>query len=311
MVTETKIPVLQEQCAPVGDEFGSPASPELLRDPGFKDVIDEMSTNLAAAHAVLAEDLNNGEAAGRALKALGCAACELSQACTVRETLEERQEIGREGQAILDKATMIAGAPTWLKAARFNKSGMSAADVQSLLTDDEAAAQAMQEGVLDRLVGEVTNKTLKPTSKENLPEVADISAVPEGKPLRTDEVTNKHGQKFVVVDATNQDYPRANVTEGSRAEYGILTAKLVDRMNALGPDGMPLVLSQDHVMQKRLRHAGSASVYEIRMSGKNRLYASVTPAPENTEGAVARIVILGVHGGDASTQRKFIDSSLN
>jgi len=301
----------QEQCAPVGDEFGTPASPELLQDPEFKEVVEEMSANLIAAHAIVAEDLESGEAAGRALKSLGCVACELSTVCTVRETLTERAESGRETQAILDKAKMISNAPTWLKAARFNKSGMTPGDIQTLLTDNNAAAEAMENGVLDRLIGDATNKPLKPTTKDEIPEVAGVSVVPKDKPLRTDEITNKHGQKFVVVDATNQNYPRENVTAESRAEYGILTAKLVDRMNALGPDGKPLVLTPDNKMQKQLRHTGSGSVYEIRMRGKNRLYISVTPSPENTTDAVARIVILGAHGGDASTQRAFIDSGLN
>jgi len=312
MVTQT-LPLIQPNCAPVGDEFGRPVSVELLKDPDYSEVIDQVGANIEATHALGDNDLETGEAAGRALKALGCAACELDNVCAVRDMLSEKVEIGAVNQLVMEKTEQITAAPTWLKAARFQMSGISSQELRTLLTDSEAAKTSMDDGLLDKLIGDVVSEPAAPMMKHDLPELSGTHSIPTDKPLRTDTIRTPNGKAFTVVDATIGLGSKDDITDESRKEYGILCAKFVERLKETGADGLPQILKQDQnqTMQKTIYRRGDAEIFEMRMSGKNRLYFSVVKLPNEDGQPIARLVILGAHGGNAQTQRAFIDSSLN
>lgn len=305
----------QANCAPVGAEFGTPPNQELLNDPNIAEVIEEVGDRLGAAHPTNSyagnETVRRGQEAALAIKAIGCTACELSNTCAVQTNLEERVSLGQKTANILEKTEMIGNAPTWLSAARLQTSGMTSKDIRTLVTDWGAAQEAIQDGTLDRFIGATTNRAAKPVIKAQLPELAAIGSIPKDKPLRSDIVTVKTGKTFTVVDASVDHGSKDSITDESRKEYGILCAKLVERMGSDDRSGDPQIFHQDQKMQKTIRRLGDAELYEMRMSGKNRLYFTVTKTPDDESGSIGRIVILGAHGGDASTQRKFIDVSLS
>ena len=59
------------------------------------------------------------------------------------------------------------------------------------------------------------------------------------------------------------------------------------------------------VVETIIQPAGDAKIYELRMSGKSRLYYI---AHRSKNGALNHIVILGSHGDSQQDQRKFLNT---
>jgi hypothetical protein len=71
MRSNPKIHTPQLVCAPVAHEFGTTPSPELMADPDFSSIIDDVATQAEAMNARHSNELGNGVAADKALKSLG------------------------------------------------------------------------------------------------------------------------------------------------------------------------------------------------------------------------------------------------
>lgn len=310
--TLTKISAEQEYCPDVGSEFGKPPDTELMRAPGIQPVIEEISDRLEATHAKTAPELETGEAAARVIQSLGCSACELEldSACAVSAMLQERVIVGQANRELREKVDMLASSPSWLTAARLNLTNTMPETLVRLAGSPEEVKSAMANGELDldKLLAGATNHTEAIyNSRSELPEeLRRLKNLKLDEPLEAQEITTSEGDTFSVIDASSALPARGEPP--SREDYGILNGKLLSRMSARDEKGNPHILSADQKMQKPIKKVGSAWIYEIRMNGKNREYILVQPGTD--EDKRTRITILGAHGGDARTQRDFIDNTL-
>ena len=298
----------QPACLPVREEFGAPPDVGLMQEPEFRPVIEEVTTRLEATNTHTAAELETGEAAGRALKALGCAACELSPVCMVRKNLEERVVVGEANRELMDKVSMLASAPAWLTAARINQTGATPEKLATLAGDPEKIEAAIASGDLnlDELLGGTTNSleavyTDAGQLPEELQKLKNVR-LNAGAQLEAQHITTKRGDSFIVIDATSA-FPYKG-EQATTEDYGILSAKLLNRMAEHDVSGKPQILSGDNAMQKPIKRAADGNIYELRMNGKNRMYIMIN---SQDNGEPDRITILGTHGGNAQTQREFID----
>lgn len=294
----------KEICTPLAIEIGEPPELALMLDPGFEQEMQAVANRVQWENARDDNELDTGRAAKRAIAAMGCDACKLSGVCVVRTKLEDKIESGKTEMSLERTATMLAAAPQWLAAARINRSGVDPAALHETISDRERAKKALADGTLDAavLLAEVTNETEGLVTKQDLPELSGFAGVDPDKKVELQRLATDNGDVFLVADASNMVNFRSAPLPG--AEYGVLAGKLLERMAQRGQNGKPQVQSPDNTMQKVLRATAIGHFDEIRMSGKNRLYATVTPDPEQN---LTRIVILGNHGGDASTQQAFLN----
>jgi hypothetical protein len=267
--------------------------------------IFETSRELEAINTYDAREQNTGVGARRAIKMLGCAACDLGQVnlCTVKTDLESRAEAAETNAEAFNQLDMLASAPSWLNAARINLSGMSSEALAAQVEDDESAKAFVASGGLQEFFADTTNSFEGVFNKKDLPELQGMAAIDEQTPLTGTRIETKNGDTFTVIDASSAvGYTGPSIDATS---YGVLTGKMLNRMQERDPRGNPQILNEDFKMQKTLAsRLPNAPITEFRMTGKNRLYATITPDAGET---TARIVILGSHGGDAKTQNDFID----
>lgn len=308
-----------EPCQYVAAEIGKDpnADVELLRQlPDVTaEIVGEIAVGaLATLHRVSVEP--PGRYAEPALKALACSACRLAGVCPVQERLQEDAQrfatMLAFARVFLERGyTELAGAD-WLDSGRRRRTGI---DMEEALEGEPQIAHPEDEtniltlidiDDLRKSVGDLWIREASPRvyTKAKLPEIQNISAIAEDKPLMGLVMMTRNDSQFVVVDARDS----VNFTESplSEREFANLCAKLVGRMVETGEDGKPLILSPDNTMQKVIARVDGGMVCEIRMSGKNRLYLTVCPEEDGS----TRIVLLGAHGGDAATQGKFINTIL-
>lgn len=152
------------------------------------------------------------------------------------------------------------------------------------------------------------DRTAKPPQYkgEDLPEIIPFAAIEPDATFIGTPLTTEAGHRFEFVDASNAIHFKG--PQPSENELAVLCGKFLGRMVEVGPDGRPLLLAPDNTMQKVISTLpGGAVLCEMRMSGKNRLYFTVVQsAPDEP----VRVVFLGAHGGDAGTQRDFINVAL-
>jgi len=287
-----------------------------MRDPELSSVVKEVVTNIEAANARKSQEIDTGDAASRALASLGCTACEISGECAVKEMLQDRAEQGSEKTEISNQATMTDEAPLWLKAARFNNMGVKPERFIELATDTDQTRAALKSGEIntEQWLGGVENQLNNRYVKSQLPEIQKIGTVNERREFEAHELLTAAGHRIEVIDTSQPPNPDPNqITDGSRSEYAILCSKLLSRITEVGQDGLPQIMKQDQIMQKTIGKVKGGRIDEIRMSGKNRLYFTIVDDPNGDSNTLARIVILGTHGGDQTTQARFINSinSLN
>jgi hypothetical protein len=303
----------QEYCMPVADDFGTPPDTELMRDPLYHSLVSDAIGLVEVAHSrpnmrTGMTELETGEAAARAVKTLGCCACKLSGTCTVYENLLERSVEGKKNMEFTGKLAMLTAGPAWLTAGRMNLAGIS---VDKLAEISEGGPEKAKESAatgsfdLDTMLGGVQNEFEGLVTKSSLPELASIQQVDPKAEMESHLLTTKHGDRFRVIDASEAFGFKGHRLTPADSEYQILTGKLLQRMNELDAQSHPQIMTADsnNKMQKVIDRRGSATLFELRMSGKNRLYAFVEP---NDPDDLTRIVILGAHGGDAKTQQEFI-----
>ncbi|HKU19134.1 MAG TPA: hypothetical protein VJP80_07785 [Candidatus Saccharimonadales bacterium] len=301
MTTATEIP-LQTSCIPVANTFGEAPSVEYVSNPLFAEdaaALGGLEEQLRQRHG-----METGEAAAAAIQSLGCAACRLEGVCMVQSYLAERVSVGQENAEYKAMLTMFEQSPPWLTAARINRTNMSLDDFETITSTPEQLQSALASGSLslEQLKADVNNRLGNTYHKADLPELAAIKKIDSQTTIESTEIVTKNGDAFTVVDASEavgfKEHPL------SAAEFGILTEKFLHRIVQPDKTGKPQILSSDGIMQKPIRKVGGQQMFEVRMGGKNRLYFTVTPGKD---GQPTRLTILGSHGGDASTQRKFID----
>lgn len=264
----------------------------------------ETSLNAEAAHVYDERELDNGVAARRTIKMLGCGACDLAKVdvCKVKDDLESRAETAETNASAYEQLDMITSAPSWLNAARINLTGHTAAELQEKTKDAEAAKAFVAEGGLNAFLAETTNSFAGVFTKQDLPELKNAAAIDDKEELLGTKITTKNGDIFTVIDAS-EAVGFAGETPDDLS-YGVLTGKLLNRMRERDQRDQPQILNEDFKMQKTLATGmPSAPLTEIRMASKNRLYCTITPDAESGE---TRIIILGAHGGDTKTQNEFI-----
>jgi hypothetical protein len=294
----------QEICVPLALEIGEPPELALMLDPDFAQEMQGVADRVQWENARGGNEFDTGKAAERAIATIGCDACKLSGVCVVRTKLEDKVESGRTETGLERTATMLAAAPQWLAAARINRSGADPNALRETINDREQTKKALADGTLDatELLAGVANETEGFATKQDLPELSGFAGVDPDQKIELQRLVADNGDIFLVADASSTVNFRGEPLPPT--EYGILTGKLLERMTHRGQDGKPQVQSPDNTMQKVLRTTPTGHLDEVRMSGKNRLYVTVTPDQEQN---LTRIVILGSHGGDAATQQAFLN----
>ncbi|HUC89723.1 MAG TPA: hypothetical protein VMR45_02890 [Patescibacteria group bacterium] len=282
-------------CPSIENTYGEPialANPdaELIAEL----VADDLQQNqeLAAMQRGVIEE----QAALKAVETANCASCVLSGLCLVRQNLQERIRLGAADRDFLRVSTMLAKSPVWLKLAR---AGQGAAKTQ-----DSVAEYNTDPGEL--LCG-VENTPVRVANKREVPALQTIRSLRDNAPVSTCEITTSSGHKFEVIDAS-----QANTFSGpmpSKDDAETLFGKLLGRIKGDDGKGMPQIMNADQIMQKQIAKIGGNWVYEIRMNNKNRAYVLIERLNSgDADAPEARLVILGSHGGNEKTQRKFINN---
>lgn len=301
----------REICPPVSDLFGDEPvlARELMTDPSAPSAVADATEQLSWAHARGPEDVETGTAQRAALRTLGCEACVLA-GCQVAEALDTQATTAESEVPILRVVDQLLSAPTWLKAARARAFGEDR--MKSLADNRSAVREAIKSGNLDpvELLGGVESAFLGTADARSFPELAGINTVSDPQnPLERHLIQPGERSKppVEVIDATSA-IPQT-VDPAPREEQGVMTQKLLGRIVNVDKEGQPLILDPDNTMQKVLRTqpGGPGKLCELRMTGKNRMYVSVTPPKD---GEPTRVIILGSHGGDEATQNAFINALL-
>lgn len=310
MTVQTEIPPTQIACGPVQQEFGRPPDPDLLHDPAFSGVVTDVAANLEAAHAYLDMGEERGAAAQKVLDDLGCVACELNVTCPVNRTLKEKVATGQANRELRQKAAMFQNAPAWLTIARLNQPSISPEVSKKILAaagDVHKTDELLESGELDldQLLGDVTNELAGTYTKATLPELQKVRNADPDAVIGGHTITTQNGDKFTVLDASKA--VGFSGTAPSRADYIVMVNKLLGRMSSRDEQGKPQILNADGKMQSPIYQLNGVPVFELRMNGKNRMYLAIDSSQTEEP---PRITILGSHGGDAETQRAFLDVAL-
>lgn len=290
-------------CTYVEHEIGTSPDADVNDLQDFPTVTNQITDNIEAVYARSPRPLP-GQSAKAALTSLGCATCRFVMDCPVREQLEVRASHYNLLVRVVYGLTDLLRSPRWLTLARQQRTGVDLdtyPDNTETGGPHELIVNDFREGVYAGVVDEGL------VFKSDLPEIEHIAAIAEDAPLPAlPIVAEKNGHKFLVIDATealgSKDAPLSDEDEG------ILYAKLLGLISAPGMNGESQIMSPDGIQQKLIGRVAEGMLYEIRMSGKNRLYITLHAGSGDED--LTRIVILGGHGGDAATQRKFIDRIL-
>lgn len=298
-----------DACWPVGTVFGTET--EFMSDPDLGPTLVVDAARIAMeAFARDPKDVLNGLAARAATASLGCNTCKLA-GCEVNTALQERStddQLRPIAETRLDqKVMMLAAAPEWLTKVRVSRfceaHKVEPTALRQLAKDPELLAEAISSGDLDELMAGVTNRFQGLVTVRDLPELSSIQGLKADKELEAHLLTADNGTSVAVVDATEATDFRGE--PASKKGYGIVADKLLSRITETGADGRSMLLHPDNTMLKVLHRTPSGgTVCEVRKSGKDRLVVHIQPATEENP---IRVVILGNHGGDASTQRDFLD----
>ena len=297
------LPVSEDYCSPLGAVADAELN-TLVADPDLRDDLVDTAQQAEYARIRRGDDLESGAAARRAVEEIGCMTCMLSDVCIVNDYFQDKITQGEEHETFMDAATMLASAPRWLNAARFHRSGLDGRNMLEKLTKgSEAQRLEVAASVsLSDLIGDTKNTFDGERTKADIPAINTMQVIDPKAQLPTHDITTKN-MTYTVTDASEAIGFKADRL--SPEEYGVLASKLLNRMEEVGSDGNPQIFTADNKMQKVITRQGNATLFEIRMRGKNRLYFWLTP--ENKQGQ-PEIVILGSHGGDESTQKTFINN---
>lgn len=290
-------------CVPLGQEIDSELR-DVLQAPEFRAELTEIAEQQEYANVRAHDDLETGRAAERAVQEIGCASCLLADVCVINETLTGKAEAGAEHEAFMDKAVMLASAPKWLTAARISRAGIDGASlVEKLKGSVEEQDEAINQAPLEDLVGGVENHIADEVTKDQIPILASHTKIAPDAKLEIHDVSTAAGNYRVVDASAAVGFKGANL---DAASYGVLSNKLLARMEEVDSTGQPQIFTADNKMQKVISKQGDSTLFELRMNGKNRMYLWVTHGKQ--EGDPNEVVILGSHGGDESTQRAFINN---
>jgi hypothetical protein len=289
-------------CLPLGTEV-TPELRDMLLEPDFRTELEGYADEVEANNVRRADDLETGAAAERGIQKLGCAACILSDVCAIKGTLDEKVGAGAQHEAFMETATMLASAPKWLTAARINRSGIDGVDMLTRLRSSDEAERLYAAGELplESFLGSVKNHISGEVTKADVPVLARMAKIEPEKPLTVHEITTL-AATYDVIDASDAVGYKGDQI-GPR-EYGNLASKVLNRMEELDSTGKPQIFTADNTMQKVISKFGDATLFEMRMQGKNRMYFWASQPPEQNP----QIVIIGSHGGDESSQRDFINN---
>jgi hypothetical protein len=297
--------VVGTHCPPLGTDIDRDVQ-NMLLEPDLRQEFaadfDQAANDVEQANVWRTEDLENGTAAQRAME-IGCSACALADVCVIKEALETRFTEGKEHESFMNVATMLASAPAWLSAARINRSGVDGVQMLKKLgsADEAERLYAAGELPLRSLVGKTTNHISDEISKKDHPLLRTLDKVDPEARLSIYEIETPVGT-YDVIDASKA--VGFNGEPLGPHEYGNLTSKLLNRMEEADNTGKAQIFTADNKMQKVISKRGDATLFEMRMSGKNRLYFWASQ-PKNGN---AQITIIGSHGGDEATQHRFIDN---
>lgn len=304
---------LHPPCVTVLDEFGPPEA-GLLSDPDYRLIAADVAHDLEQIEELTARDFYTitdsaercGLAADRVLTALGCNSCSVAVDCQVRTELERDRAEGQRAAVFNSQLRMLRESPAWLTKIRLAGQPEMSRTVLSLQNDSEALAAAVNDGRVDLgiFLG-VSNESGKKYTKADVPELQAIDTLKPDTEIQAHTITTERGKQFEVIDASNA----VGFTKEPLGvhEQAILFSKLLNRFSEVDAQDNPQILSCDSKMQKPLFKLGGVQVYEMRMSGKNRLYFAVDNSNPQT---APRVTILGSHGGDENTQRAFLDVTL-
>lgn len=270
---------------------------------------------------------------------LGCTACAISGECSVEELLDKNRDQGELIQAVNEDMSMLTSAPAWLRTIRGRKTGVDIAtpegervvggQLKKLLnsetpSDIPTVSDKYEKHDLHQLLGGVINAPLPNKSFDEFPELKSLTAIEQrvklGRSLPGTRIKfeGDDARSYDVYDATSAvDFKGEPL---SREDNGIILEKLYDRIHEVDAKGQAQIAHPDGTMQKPL-HKGKSTglvpnLYELRMNGKNRLYFTYEAANTDTEDSrtklksgtnSGRIVILGGHGGDVTTQSDFLN----
>jgi hypothetical protein len=261
------------------------------------EIAHDRPRRVSPTQAALEQEMGLRESAQRVLAALACSACQLRDECTVKQKLEEHASLYALFEKAVQHFTRHATGPDWLQQGRRQR-----AEYPDIGSFQDAARN---EGFLPfSLLGagvdiEPEKYTL---TRNQLPELDNISIIKDDASLPGVRLTTKN-HNFIVVDA--REVVGLDDHLPNPEELRVLYGKFLGRIIEETPEGVPHILEPDNTMQKVISQTETGRVDELRMSGKNRFYITIHRA-EN----YIRIVLLGIHGGDASTQSKFIASLL-
>jgi hypothetical protein len=171
------------------------------------------------------------------------------------------------------------------------------------LVSSDKAEQAYAAGVLplDSLIGKTTNHISAEVTEKDLPILAATRKVAPDDMFTVHEIDTP-AATYDVIDASEALNFKGEPLDPK--EYGNLASKLLNRMEEVNASGEPQIFTAENTMQKVITKHGNATLFEMRMAGKNRLYFWAS----QSEDANPQIIILGSHSGDDATQQAFIDS---
>ncbi len=289
-----------ELCDPVHDAFGrNPGDAiQMMHDPALASLAQPLALETAQntiagipAH-ILANDDRLSPAA-QAMTTLECNTCVAAGKCLVNRTLHETNELWHENQEMAALARELDGAPWWVTMVRATAFPGGKERLPQLHSDKQAFQVARKSGELDDLLGEVIRcRELQPMAKDMVPELANIASVQPGKAFPTYALTTRSGNQLTVVDASVEFDP---IIE---SDLVILFTKFIARLNATGSNGRAQIETADSIMQRPVLRKQDAVIFEIRMSGKGRLYFTVSGSKQRSP----RITLIGYHGRDEGAQ---------
>jgi len=320
-------------CKLIEDEVGPTPSLEdldFLRTSGIVEdlVLQAESTRIRPGQV-------EGEAARPAAEKLGCFTCKMINVCPLANVLAERAAKGALRRNLVT-AIQATNVPPWLTEARQAVTGNSPHIIDPTLLTSEIyqlphelyeqarvflgarraessletteANEAEWTTLNSAFFGNIflVDSSAKPfiRKKEELPEITHIAAISPDDKLEELIYATSDGRRIAVIDAS--DALKVPVDTRESTEYRNLLGKLLLRTTSAASNGEPQIYTADNKMQKVIARVDGGFIFEIRMAGKNRLYGTISVPPKDTE-QLPRIIILGGHGGDSTTQRRFIN----
>jgi hypothetical protein len=297
-------------CSYVSREVGSgsDADTQLLREtPGVAfeiamGIVRERNVYSAPRHIPLGE---------LAMRDLACDTCSLAPDCRVKEYLTGFSYMEEIGVASREPQTV----PWVITVGRMQRNRTVpplpalANELREVLQEPDSgrAVRIDLQDVRESMGGITLDNTVKAAEYKgtDLPEINTFAAITADTRIAGVTMVTDTGQRFEFVDASKCiDFKGV---QPSANEFAVLCGKFLGRIIETSHDNKPLIMTPDNKMQKTISSVPGGQLYEMRMSGKNRLYFTVR---QPVQGEPIRIIFLGAHGGDADTQRDFINNAL-